>query len=169
MKWNSLIVLVFILLSLVITAACNDSNFTKKHSNADDVMKDFYRAKDRAEDMLMDPLIVNSDIVKHRVIEEIENKQMDKRRYAIGYLGNEKIVEALPILNSILDDESEIDYFRADALESIYLIDKESSLSKAEKYSKREDLLGRRAKSIVEGTYEPFIRSYGDAKRGIHY
>lgn len=159
----------FLLFSLALLIACNNSNFTQKHSTADEVMEDFYEAKDRAEDMLMDPLIVNSDIVKHRVIEEIKDKNMDKRRYAIGYLGNEKINEALPILVAILEDESELDYFRADALESIFLIDKEFGLSKAKKYRKREDLLGRRAKSIVEKTYRPFVRSYEDAKKGVHY
>ncbi|MDH5203965.1 MAG: hypothetical protein OEW69_12020 [Nitrospirota bacterium] len=169
MKETSLVKYYFLLFSLGLLTGCNDSNFTQKHSTADEVMNDFYEAKNRAEDMLMDPLIVNSDIVKQRVIEEIKDKNMDKRRYAIGYLGNEKINEALPMLTSILEDENEIDYFRSDALESIYSIDKQSGLTMAKKYSDREDLLGRRAKSIFENTYRPFIRSYEDAKNGVHY
>lgn len=152
---------------LALTSGCNN-DFTNKHSTADEVMQDFYDAKDRAEDMLMDPLIVNSDLVKHRVIEEIKNKSMDKRRYAIGYLGNEKIKEALLTLIVILDDESEIDYFRADALESIYQINKKEGLSKAEKYTKKVDLLGQTAKTIMDGAYTPNIRSLREARNGVH-
>jgi len=159
----------FILLSLALLISCNNGNFTQKHSTADEVMEDFYEAKNRAEDMLMDPLIVNSDLVKYRVIEEIKDKNMNKRRYAIQYLGNEKIKEALPTLIAILEDESEIDYFRADALDSIYLIDEGLGLSKAEKYKNREDSLGKKSWLILEGIHLPLIRSYEDAEKGIHY
>ena len=82
----------------------------------DSVMKDFHSADGRAEDMLMDPLILNADLAKDRVIQAIKNPKMDKRRYAIGFLGNERIAKAIPVLFQILSDESEKDYFRAIAL-----------------------------------------------------
>jgi len=168
MRGISLIRYILVLLTLSLLSSCDNFDFTKKHSTEDEVMKDFFEAKDRAEDMLMDPLIVNSDLVKDRVIEEINDKNMDKRRYAIGYLGNEKINEALPALLSILGDVSEIDYFRADALESIYQIKPSTGLTEARKYINRSDYLGERAKSILNGTYKPFIRSLKDARKGIH-
>ena len=74
-------------------------------------MADFHSADGRAEDMLMDPLILHADLVKQRVIQDIGNPKMDKRRYAIAFLGNERIPEAIPALQSILNTGSEKDYF----------------------------------------------------------
>lgn len=70
-------------------------------------MKDFHEAIGRAEDMLMDPLILNANLVKDRVIQDIQNPKMDKRRYAIGFLGNERISKSIPVLFQILNNESE--------------------------------------------------------------
>lgn len=53
----------------------------------------------------------------------IKDKKLYKRRYAItalGYIGGQ---DSLPILKSILDDTTEEDYFRSDALNAIYVID----------------------------------------------
>lgn len=115
----------------------------------DEVMNDFHMAKNRAEDMLMDPLILHTNLVKNRVIEDIKNPAMDKRRYAIGFLGNERIVEALPVLREILSNEKEKDYMRSDALESIYLINKKEGILLCEKYKDRKDNLGLTARDIV--------------------
>ena len=131
-------------------------------------MKDFHAAEGRAEDMLMDPLILNADLVKDRVIQDIRNPKMDKRRYAIGFLGNERIAEAIPTLLQILSDESEIDYFRGDALESIFQIDQTRGGQLAVKYSSREDYLGLIAKGLLDGSHKPYERTKADARIGRH-
>ena len=133
---------------------------------AEQVMADFYAANGRAEDMLMDPLILHADLVAPIVIESIRDKQMDKRRYAIGFLGNEKISSALPVLRTILTDETEEDYFRADALESIYQIERSEWLSLDKLHADRGDYLGRIATGLLSGDTHLFHRTYIEALVG---
>lgn len=133
------------------------------------VMSDFYREDaGRAEDMLMDPLILHADLVKHRVIEEVASPAMPKRRYAIGFLGVAGITEALPVLRRILGDESEADYFRADALESIYRIEQREGLALAAQYRSRDDFLGFIAGGLINGSHKPSTRSLLQAATGHH-
>ena len=133
---------------------------------ADQVMADFHKAEWRAEAMLMDPLILNSDLVAPVVIENVKNKGMDKRRYAIGFLGNERITDAVPVLRSIWADESEMDHFRADALSAIFQINKQEGLSLAEAHSHEDDFLGHIARGLLSGDHIPFRRTYAEALVG---
>jgi len=66
-------------------------------------MKPQYRAKPsferdaaKAEDQLMDPLLLAGDDVVPLVIDELPDKEMRLRRYAIGFLGNGRHTPALP-------------------------------------------------------------------------
>lgn len=151
---------------LIFVGVCGLYAATKP--SADEVLKDFYTAEGRAEDMLMDPLILHADIVAPLVITEIKNPEMNKRRYAIGFLGNERINEALPVLRSILSNEKEKDYFRADSLVSIFMIDKNEGLALANKYSVNKDFLGHVARGLLDGCYHLFKRSYWQALVGRH-
>ena len=160
----SIIIAIF-LSSTIILAACQSQTTPPTE---DEVMNDFYQAHNRAEDMLMDPLIIHSNIVKSRIIREIKNQDMDKRRYAISFLGNEGIKEALPALQEILNSENEKDYFRADALESIYRIDNSEGIKKATLYSNNNDYLGRIAMGLLDGTHKPSRRSLKQALTGHH-
>jgi hypothetical protein len=136
--------------------------------SADEVMQDFYAAKDRAEDMLMDPLILHSDIVHERIVREVADPKMPKRRYAIGFLGIDGRPEALPALCRILESEGEIYYFRADALSAIWQIKKEEAVRRAAAYVSRDDLLGRFAKEMIAGAHQPYVRTYWQARAGAH-
>ena len=135
---------------------------------ADEVMADFHAAEGRCEGMLQDPLILNADIVKGRVIEDIKNPQMDKRRYAIGFLGNVRAQEALPTLRAILADEAEIYYFRADALQSIFQIDEAEGRELAANYADTEGFLGMIARDVLAGGEAFYRRSWLDAFLGRH-
>lgn len=138
--------------------------------NPHEALKDFYEAKDRAEDQLMDPLILAGSDVVPLVISELPNKEMRLRRYAIGFLGNGQYAQALPTLQAILSDESEIYYFRADALEAIYQISPERAKALAPQYVSGEELLGRVAQEIVAGKNPIYFeRSYSDAFWHVHY
>jgi hypothetical protein len=132
------------------------------------VMTDFHGAEGRAEDMLMDPLILHADLVKDRVIQDIKNSEMDKRRYAIAFLGNERIAEAIPSLLVILETEEEKDYFRADALESIFRIDPTRGLELAKSKVDRKDHLGRVARGLLDGTHTILVRTKMDARMERH-
>ncbi len=133
---------------------------------AEQVMADFFASEWRAEEMNMDPLILNSDIVAPLVIEYVKNKEMELRRYAIGFLGNEKIMDSLPVLRAILADETEKEYFRADALEAIFKIGRQEGLTLAQLHNKRADLLGYIARGLLSGEHIPFHRTYAEALIG---
>ena len=138
-------------------------------TTVESVMNEFYSDDaGRAEDMLMDPLILHADLVKSRVIEEVAARTMPKRRYAIGFLGVAGITDALPVLRTILADETEKDFFRADALESIYRIAEKEGLALASQYQSRTDLLGSIAKGLIDGSHKPLSRSYAQAVVGHH-
>jgi hypothetical protein len=112
-------------------------------------LRDFYEVRDRGEDQLMDPLILNGGRVLPLVVSALPNKSMRLRRYAIGFLGNGHYRNALPALEKILADQSEIDYFRADALEAIFRIAPERAQVLAPAHVKGEELLGQVARTIV--------------------
>src|SRR5262249_34357032 len=122
-----------------------------------------------AEDMLMDPLILAGDKVVPLVIEAVKNKEMERRRYAIAFLGNGSYKQAIPVLEEILGDASEKDYVRGDALQSIYQIDDALGLHYAQEHQDSLDSLGQRAKDILSGRdYIKERRSYADALMGKH-
>ena len=76
-----------------------------------------------AEDQLIDPLILAGKGVVPLLLKEVQDKNMQQRRYGIAALGHLGDPAALPVLESIFKDPSEIDYFRCDALEAIALLD----------------------------------------------
>ncbi len=121
------------------------------------------------EDETMDSLILAGDKVVPLVVREIKDKKMAKRRYAIGFLGNGSYKQALPALASILRDETEIDYFRGDALQSIHLIDASQGREYARTYKQRSDYLGKIAREIIAGSFMlGWRRSYQDALTHRH-
>ena len=133
-------------------------------------LRDFYQAEDRFEDQLVDPLILNGRAVVPLVLRDLTDKAMPLRRYAIGFLGNGEYEEALPLLESILADETELNYFRSDALEAIHRIAPERAARLALQYMDSPELLGRVAIQIVDGaTAISWERSWWDAYFGHHH
>lgn len=150
-----------ILLTFIVSAC------TTKSPQA--ALEEFY-TYDGAEDMLMDPLILAGEDVVPLVIEKIKDKNMPRRRYAIGFLGNGEYRQALPVLQQILQDETEKDYFRGDALQSIYMIDEPLGVELAQQHTGESNFVGWIAKSILKGEeWLKLRRSYSDAARGYHY
>lgn len=132
------------------------------------VMADFYAADHRAEDMLMDPLILNADIVAPSAIREVRQRDMPLRRYAISFLGNQRVEAAAPTLRLILDDETEPDYFRADALESLFRINRAEGDLRAKEFASRQDHLGYIARGMLDGSFVPVQRTRWQAMIGHH-
>lgn len=102
-----------------------------------------------AEDMLMDPLILGGEKVAKIVVKEVSRRDMPRRRYAIGFLGNAGYAGATPILKAIVDDETEHDYIRADALKAVYQVDRSLGSQLAQLHVKRHDDLGEMARHIM--------------------
>ncbi len=122
-----------------------------------------------AEDMLMDPLILAGERVVPLVMQEVKNKEMRRRRYAIGFLGNGSYKQAIPVLEAILKDTSEADNFRVDALHSIYLIDQSLGSIYAQMHQDDPTSLGKISKDILGGRIElERRRTYYDALVGMH-
>jgi hypothetical protein len=68
------------------------------------------------------------------VLREVQKKDMPRREYAILSLGRINDRRALPILENILQDKSESDYIRGDALRAIWHMDRELGKALARDY-----------------------------------
>jgi hypothetical protein len=92
------------------------------HARApENTLQIFYMGDHEPE--LADPLILAGDRVGPTVTQAISNANMPLRRYAISFLGDDTVREAIPTLERIVSTETEADYFRGDALEAIYKTD----------------------------------------------
>ena len=114
-------------------------------------LDDFYAGRDRAEDQLIDPLVLNGRRVVPLVMSAVTDRNMPNRRYAIGFLGSGRYREAVPVLERILADDAEIHYFRADALEALSQIDAPRARQLAAAHRSRADYLGESARAVVAG------------------
>jgi hypothetical protein len=115
----------------------------------------------------MDPLILAGDKVVPLVIDRIRDKNMPKRRYAIGFLGNGPYKDALQVLETLLHDLTERDVIRGDALISIYQIDASLGLKYAEEFKNDPGYHGEVSRDILSGKdFLPQKRSYADALAG---
>ncbi|MFC1782652.1 hypothetical protein ACFL02_03585 [Planctomycetota bacterium] len=139
-------------------------------TDPENAFEEFCFAKGFAEDQLMDPLILAGEEVIPIVIESVKNHATPRRRSAIGFLGNAKADKALPTLVTILNDEAEPNYIRADALIAIAMI----KLSKGKELSKRfeqnEGFLGYIAKKVLSEERQLLQRrTFFDALFRRHY
>jgi hypothetical protein len=110
-----------------------------------------FHTRECAEDQIIHPLIIAGKKVIPLLKEEIKNKKMDKRGYAILAIGKIGGKDDLNFLNEILFDESEDSTIRYDALLAIFLIDIEYSKKMAESFID-EDIkeITNLSKSILE-------------------
>ena len=121
------------------------------------------------EDTLMDPLILAGERVVPLVLDKVKDKNMPRRRYAISFLGNGAYKQALPALEGVLQDSTEQDYFRGDALRSIYQIDQSQGMRYAGTYKDEPGNLGKVSRDILAGEQHLLERrSYLDAWLGRH-
>ena len=116
----------------------------------DKVWHAFYVEGDH-EPELDDPLIAAGRSMTLAICEAIAHPDMKRRRYAIGALGYIRDKRALPALEKILKDRTEIYYFRGDALHAIYQIDKNLGSQYAKQFANEHDYLKRLAASIQRG------------------
>lgn len=136
--------------------------------SASESLTQFYAAKDLAEDQLMDPLILAGDKVVAPLMIEVRKKDMPQRRYAIRALGNLKNPISMPALHTILDDPTEKDYFRCDALRAISLINLEYGIKAAQSYQANTSSCLAKASEEVLSRRVSLDRSYLQALLSTH-
>ncbi len=122
---------------LYVTTAKADHNNHKEYypggAEFTETWKEFYAGDHEPE--LDDPLIEAGKAMTLVICEAIKHKDMRYRRYAIGALGYIGDMRALPTLEEILKSKEEIYYFRGDALQAIYQIDKSLGKKYANEYA----------------------------------
>jgi len=87
------------------------------------------------------PLVAAGSKMTMPICEAVIHKDMMYRRYAIAALGIGRDRRALVTLEKIMNDESEIDYFRGDALQSIFRIDRALGRRYAKQHTNGPDYL----------------------------
>lgn len=105
------------------------------------------------------PLCSAGESVVPIVTQKIKNKNMERRTYAIGFLGTTESKVPLPVLKAILEDESEKIGYRANSLKSVYLIDEETGKNLALKYKNQDDYIGKTANEIIR------VENHSDYKK----
>lgn len=129
---------------------------------------DFIGGKGRAEDQLTDPLVLAGPRVRPVVLAAIADPAMPRRRYALSYLGCVEYTPAIEALRRIASDDSEFDYFRADALEALWRLDQTEAEDLARQFQTRSDLLGQTASRLMTAGPSPDCRPWLAALIGRH-
>ena len=106
----------------------------------------FY-AGDHEED-LPKPLIKAGPAMVPAITQAISHKDMKKRRYAITALAYLKDRKAVEPLTRIVKDKSEEDYFRGDALHSVYVLDRKLGEQLARQFGGQGDTLKTMSEAI---------------------
>jgi hypothetical protein len=114
----------------------------------------FYDLSDH-EPEIDDPLIARGRPMVPFICDAIRHKDMKYRRYAIGALGYIGDNRALATLETILNDPTEVDYFRGDALHSIYQLDRKLGLRYAKQYQHENQYLTMLSGAILKK--EPWL------------
>lgn len=83
------------------------------------------------------------------VCRAIADRNMKRRRYAISALGWIGDRRAIPSLQKVLSEATELQELRADALEAIYRISPRLAHRLAPPHTERKDLLGTVARAVV--------------------
>ena len=128
----------------------------------EEAFREFLQAE-AAEDQLTDPLVLAGPRVQPLVSAAIVDPALPRRRYAIGYLGCAGYKPAAPALRAIVLGESEHDYFRADALQALWQLDRAEGRKLASRYVGRPDHLGAVASGLLGGSWVPSCRTWLDA------
>ena len=95
---------------------------------------------DHEEEMSV-PLIKAGRAMVPAIIEAISHKDMEKRRYAISALPYLKDRSAVEPLSKIVQDKTEEDYFRGDALHAVYILDQKRGEQLAKGFAGQGDNL----------------------------
>lgn len=168
MKQKLSIFVITELLVITLIGAAGLWAYQRIPQSAAESLTQFYTAKDLAEDQIMDPLILAGDKVVAPLMNEVRKKDMPQRRYAIRALGNLRNPISMPALHAILDDPTEKDYFRCDALRAISLINIEYGIRAAQSYQTNTSSCLAKASEEVLSRQVSLDRNYLQALLSTH-
>lgn len=146
-------------IALVVLAGSTWAWIRNPFSTPEAALATFYGGEARPECMLIDPLRRAGRAVVPLVIAALPDRAMPRRRYAIGFLGEGGYREALPALEAILRDATELDHVRGDALLAISGIDPELARRLAGELPVTPENLGRIVWVVSQG---------GSALKALH-
>jgi hypothetical protein len=129
----------------------------------EDALTDFLSAQDRAEDQLTDPLVLAGPRVRPLVLAAIQDRNMKLRRYAIAFLGCASYGPASPIFRRIAADPTEEEYFRTDALEAMWHVNRIEARALAADLVSAPGHLGMTARAVSADSAWTPCRTWKDA------
>lgn len=127
-----------------------------------EALRQFHHPGEVGEDQLTCPLILAGPPACPAILAEVKKRYPTRFRYAIAALGNLRCQNAVSYLESVMHDEKEKDFVRADALEALWLIQEPPPEAFARSLEARPDFLGRTAKELLHGGW-PWTQSPWDA------
>ena len=129
-----------------------------KKSGAQSAFDEFMTTEHK-ESFIVAPLCGAGESVVPIVTEHIKDKNMERRLYAILFLGTTESKLSVPILQNIVQDETETPGYRSNALQSVYLLDENLGRKLAQNYQSRTDHLGKAAQEILQ------LKNHSDYKK----
>ena len=134
----------FMATTLVLAA---DAKYKPGGTQFSRIWDDFYTDQPHEPD-LPAPLVAAGPKMTLVICDAVVHKDMMYRRYAIAALGIVQDKRAIQTLEKIMRDESELDYFRGDALQSLYRIDHTLGQQLAHQYKSGPEYLQMVARAI---------------------
>jgi HEAT repeat protein len=128
---NMLVTIIIAFVLTLLLLGCFKSKIGEKEAKV--IIQEFY-ADNVPEPIIDRHLLTAGKAIVPYLIVEIQNKDMPKRGYGILALGKIGDRKAVPVLIKIIEDHSELVYFRIDALRAIWHIDRKLGETYAAKF-----------------------------------
>lgn len=148
-----------LLLAVVLSGICASVGFAEEVEYApggdkwEATWKTFYAGDYEPE--LPEPLMKAGPSMVPVILEAIDHPDMKMRRYAISALGYLQDDSAIALLTTIVQNKSEEDWFRGDALVAIYRLNQETATKLAENYKSQGEVLKQSSEWVL--AKEPFL------------
>lgn len=136
------------LLLVSFTCLAGETEYRPGGQKFDRVWQAFYVDADHEPEIAV-PLVKAGRPMTLHICAAVTHPDMKRRRYAIDALGLIGDKRALPVLETILKNRDEIDYFRGDALEAIYRLDRKLAVQYAGQYRHDNDYLNMIADEVT--------------------
>lgn len=111
-----------------------------------------FQTTQHKESWIVAPLCAAGEMVVPLVTEKIKDKNLERRAYAIGFLGTTEGKIPVDTLEKIVMDETETEGSRSGSLKSLFLVDETRGRAAALKFTDRSDYLGKAANELLAVT-----------------
>lgn len=122
-----------------------------------------FQTNQHKESWMVAPLCAAGESVIPIVIEKVKNRKLERRVYALGFLGTTESESAADVLEVIARDDSEDEGIRNTALKSLFMIDETRGRKAADEFKDRMDYVGKIAREILTVNDHPSYRQQNSA------